>query len=66
MKIVLEIEQNRELKEDDIIIYRNGKWCITSKNYFLNEIGQKQDSLENRVSDLESNLLKLAQIVKEK
>lgn len=69
MKLVLDIEE-QELHENDIIIFKNGRWEIISKNSFLAEISKEHNLsvLENekRFERLEKDLVELAKIVKEK
>lgn len=70
MKIVLDIEINGEPKEDDVIVFKNGKWKVISKESFLAKMleNQRKVNLKNdeRMKELEDNLLKLTKLVKEK
>lgn len=70
MNVVLDIELNGELKENDMIVFKNGKWKVVSKESFISKylVDQKKvnDRLEKKINELEENLLKLAKIVKEK
>lgn len=70
MKIVLDIEINGEPKEDDVIVFKNGKWKVISKESFLAKMleNQRKVNFENskRMKELENNLLKLTKLVKEK
>lgn len=70
MKIVLDIEINGEPKEDDVIVFKSGKWKVVSKESFLAKMleNQRKVNLENskRMKELEDNLLKLTKLVKEK
>lgn len=68
-KLVLDVKIDRDLKENDIIVYKNG-WTIVSKKDFLaSELVKLKDQnveLEKKIEKLEVNLKKLATIVKEK
>ncbi len=88
MKIVLDIQENKEMKENDIIVFKNGKWTVVSRDSFLAKIKElhykdisclsaKIDDLsklidrelnekEEKIIQLQNDLVKLAKIVKEK
>ena len=70
-KLVIDVEINEKLlKENDIIVYRDSKWQVISRDSYIGEFLTKQndknEEVEKRIEKLENNLLKLAQIVKEK
>jgi len=55
MKIVLDLTLKGELKENDIIICKNGKWCVISKESFLANITKKHhDDIVNLENELKS------------
>ena len=70
MKIVLDLKINREPKENDLIVYKNGQWCVLSKESFLAKTEGKQmlknQEFEKRIEKLQKDLISLAKIVKEK
>lgn len=70
-KIVLDIEIDEKfLKDNCIIVYRDKKWQVVPRESYLGDVVaklvDKHIELEERIDKLEDNLLKLAQIVKEK
>ena len=70
MKIVLDIEENSEPRENDIIVFKNGKWKIVPKSDLLNnhliEQTKKNKGFEKEIKEIKEDLMKLAKIVKEK
>ena len=70
MKIVLDVKVNGQLKENDILVFRNGCWTAISKESFLakvvSEQKMKNEKYEEEISKLHSDLVSLAKIVKEK
>lgn len=66
MKIVLDVELNREPKENDLIVFKKGKWQVISKKEFL--ASQERFNLDSskKIDELKNDLVKLAKIVKEK
>ena len=70
MKIVLDIQLDGELKENDIIVYKDKKWKVVSKESFFAKHNEKQNkeigSLKKDVEKLKKDLVNLAKIVKEK
>ena len=67
MKIVLEIDQNnRDLKENDLIIFKDNKWQVIQKDKFLKPLYEENQKLETKCIKIEKNLLELAKILKEK
>ena len=57
MKIVLDIQTNNELKENDIIIWKNGKWTIVHKESFLAKFKEQH---YNDIVNLEKELKSLS------
>lgn len=66
MKIVLDVELNREPKENDLIVFKGGKWQVITKKEFLANQEKINLNVDEKLKDLEENLVKLAKIVKEK
>ena len=70
MKIVLDIKLDKDLKENDIIVYKNGSWTVISKESFLakslNDQRLENAKLEEHIKKLQNDLVNLAKIVKEK
>lgn len=70
MKIVLDVESNIEPKENDLFIFKDGRWKVISKENFLAKLVENQQKenlkLEREISELKDNLSKLAKLVKEK
>ena len=70
MKIVLDIDERTKINENDIIVFKDGKWAVMSKESFLANYVNSQRTLnkkyEKRISKLENDLVALAKIVKEK
>jgi hypothetical protein len=66
MKIVLDVELNREPKENDLIVFKGGKWQVITKKEFLASQEKINLNVDKKLKDLEENLVKLAKIVKEK
>ena len=67
MKIVLEVKTIDEaLRNNDIIVYKNGGWTAISKESFFAKQKEVNKSLDERLSKLEKDLVNLAKIVKEK
>lgn len=66
MKIVLDVELNREPKENDLIVFKKGKWQVISKKEFF--ASQERINLDSskKIDELKNDLVKLAKIVKEK
>ena len=66
MKIVLDVELNREPKENDLIVFKKGKWQVISKKEFL--ASQERFNLDSskKIDELKNDLVKLAKIVNEK
>lgn len=60
MKIVLDLKVNREPKENDIIIYKDGSWTVISKESFLakhiNENRQSFIDIENNEQKLDEKI----------
>ena len=52
MKIVLDLTTNGQLKENDIIVCKNGKWTVISRESFLaNHINENRQAF----IDIENN-----------
>lgn len=73
MKIALDIVVDEKLSDNDIIVYKKGKWRAVLKDDFLGNMAKKDIELENQIKDLQSQiddlkatLIELAKIVKEK
>lgn len=73
MKIALDIVVDNKLSDNDIIVYKKGKWRAVLKDDFLGNMAKKDNELENQIKDLQSQidelkatLIELAKIVKEK
>lgn len=73
MKIALDIVVDNKLSDNDIIVYKKGKWRAVLKDDFLGNMAKKDIELENQIKDLQSQiddlkatLIELAKIVKEK
>ena len=70
MKIVLDVQLNGELKENDIIVFKNGKWQVMSKTkFFANNLEAQRlvnQATDKKIKALEKNLVELAKIIKEK
>lgn len=75
MKVVLDVETNSiNPKENDILIFKDGKWKAISKESFLaginNELAHLNeftiDAIKKDIKDLEEDLGRLAKLVKEK
>lgn len=66
MKIVLDVELNREPKENDLIVFKGGKWQVITKKEFLASQEKINLNVDEKLKNLEENLVKLAKIVKEK
>lgn len=70
MKILIDIETLGEPRENDVIVFRDGKWKVISKESFfarnVNEQRAINNGYEKRIEKLEKDLVALAKIVKEK
>ena len=66
MEIVLEVETKRELREDDVIVRKGGKWKVISKESFFAEQFKWNMDCEAEIKQLQNDLVELAKIVKEK
>lgn len=66
MKIALDIIVDNKLSDNDIIVYKKGKWYAIPKDDFLGKLNKKTIELENQVVELKATLIELAKIVKEK
>ena len=70
MKIVLDVQLNGELKENDIIVFKNVKWQVMSKTkFFANNLEAQRlvnQATDKKIKALEKNLVELAKIIKEK
>lgn len=66
MKIVLDVELNREPKENDLIVFKKGKWQVISKKEFLASQERFNQDFADKLENLKDDLVKLAKIVKEK
>lgn len=70
-KLVIDIEIDEKfLKNNCIIVYRDKKWQVVPRESYIGEFinaqNDKNHQFEQSIKKLEDNLLKLAQIVKEK
>ena len=70
-KLVIDVEMDEKfLKDNCIIVYRDKKWQVVPRESYIGEFinaqNDKNHQLEQSIKKLEDNLLKLAQIVKEK
>lgn len=70
MKLVLDVKIDRPLEENDIIVVKDGNFVVMSKASFLSQELQHQNEinldLEEQIKKLQSDLVSLAIIVKEK
>ena len=77
MKIVLDLKVDRDLRDNDIIVFKDNAWRVISKESFFarhNEAQarevlmlQKNDKkLALEIEKLQKDLVELAKIVKEK
>ena len=70
MKIVLDVQLEGELKENDIIVFKDGKWrSVSKKSFFAKEAMVRRDadnSLKQRIETLEHDMAMLAEIIKGK
>ena len=66
MKIVLDVELNREPKENDLIVFKGGKWQVITKKEFLASQERFNQDFADKLENLKDDLVKLAKIVKEK
>lgn len=71
-KLVLDVEINKELSENDVITYDNGKWTVVSRDIFLRninakitELQQKNRELNEKIENISTNISTLANIIKE-
>ncbi len=68
MKIVLDVVG--EPKENDLIIFKDGKFKVVSRESFMSSYVKKHEDdkleLNQRIKTLESDLIKIAKLVKEK
>ena len=68
--LVIELKIDRDLRDDDIIVYRDKHWQVINKKTFIaKEIADQReinDANEKRIEKLENDVLKLALIIKEK
>jgi hypothetical protein len=70
-KLVIDVEMDEKfLKDNCMIVFRKEKWQVVTRDSFIGEFVQaqndKNNQYEQRIKKIEDNLLKLAQIVKEK
>lgn len=70
-KLVIDVDLQEEYLQDNcIIVYKNKKWQVETKDSYIGDVIAKQNEInekhEEAIKKLENNLLKLAQIVKEK
>lgn len=66
MNIVLDVSCGKELKENDVIVFKNGKWQVISKEMFFANCDKKQFELARKIAKMEKDIVSLAKIVKEK
>ena len=64
MRVVLEL--NGEPKEDDLILFIDGKWKIVSKNVFLQQEKEELKNTNKRIDDLQNQLQKALGNINEK
>lgn len=71
-KLVLDVEINKELSENDVITYDNGKWAVVSRDIFLRninakitELQRKNRELNEKIENISTNISTLANIIKE-
>lgn len=71
-KLVLDVEINKELSENDVITYDNGKWTVVSRDIFLRninakitELQRKNRELNEKIENISTNISTLANIIKE-
>lgn len=70
MKLVLDVKDKNEIKENDLIVYKNGNWEVVSRESFLAKYINDQRLLnkeyKQKIEKLQKDLVNLAKIVKEK
>ena len=73
MNVVLEVVADTELKEGDIIAYKNGQWTKVSKASYLGSVDKKITELNEtivelneKINELEKTIVDIAKIIKEK
>lgn len=64
MKVVLDVKANRELQENDLIVYKKGGWFVVSKKNFFDEQLKKNYDFKIKIEELQNDLKELAKIVK--
>lgn len=73
MKMVLDIAENQNPKNNDILVFdkEDGKWKVSSKNLFLFETNKKIANMEKEIKELrdevvnqKNQIIEIAKIVK--
>ena len=64
MRVVLEL--NGEPKEDDLILFIDGKWKIVSKNVFLADVIKSVKDTNKRIDKVENTLEKALENINSK
>lgn len=73
MKMVLDIAENQNPKNNDILVFDkdDGKWKVSSKNLFLFETNKKIANMEKEIKELrdevlnqKNQIIEIAKIVK--
>lgn len=54
MKIVLNIDCNGAIKENDVIVYRNGRWTAMGQEQYLDNLVKEIIALRTQLSDLQT------------
>lgn len=52
----IEVEIKQKPRKNDITIFTGEKWEVVSINKFLNEINNRIDKVEQKVSDIETDI----------
>ncbi len=57
MKVILDIRTNKELENEDILVYRDGIWTNIPKDEYLanlrNRIVELQNTIDNLTNDIQ-------------
>lgn len=66
MNIVLDVDLKGQVKENDMLVIKNGKWTVVKRDEIFGDFMQKQKEQEEEIKAIKEDLKNLAKIIKEK
>ena len=66
MNIVLDVDLKGQVKENDMLVIKNGKWTVVKRDEIFGDFMRKQKEQEEEIKAIKEDLKNLAKIIKEK